>query len=579
MLNRAEVITLSDSTWPNVMRAPYGAKGDGQISSAGSIIAGSNVLTDTRRPYTALDVGKTVYVVGAGVAGTVLQTTIASYRAQDMVLLSAAAPTTVASAEVVWGTNDYAAFTAAIAAATNGTVAVPPAAKTFYLIDNGVNDAPSNYFSFSGSQLTIRGAGRDSTVLRFGPEGLVTNTGQSNAFAIGGSQVLTFQDLTLQGPGNLGGGGPPSDIPRGWQAGQGGLGACGEMRSGNASDGVRFINCHVKHFVGQGVGHGFFEGFSSTFEGYGTNYASMGPFAGDDGGSGYSPTKHVILDRCIVKSFGDPAGGVYYHSMYVGTSHDIQINATEFRSPATGATGNMVQHYDSNVALANAGRHAEYVNCHFAPGTQSGVLTSYNCVTKLVGCTMSNLTNYGILIAGPVIIDGLDTTLNSNLPGITTTTQAQSTGLDWGLQLDNSRIEFLNGVAAVGVDVEHARSSATEFAIDGGTVFEGATGKAGIYICLGNVSARVEVGRVIFRGSPAQATRGQTGTLSLRGCRFETTGGQSLWATGEALALLTVTDCEFAGTDSFLISTAPREIISERNYGPGWTVSNSDANR
>jgi hypothetical protein len=570
MLNRAEVITLSDSASPNVMRAPYSAKGDGQISSAGSIIAGSNVLTDPGCPYTALDVGKTVYVVGAGVSGTVLQTTIAIFQAEDTVLLSAPAATTVASAEVVWGTNDYAAFTAAIAAAANGTVTVPPAAKTFYLIDNGVNDAPSNYFRFIGSQLTIRGADRDSAVLRFGPEGLVTNTGQSNAFVIGASQVLIFQDLTLQGPDNLGGGGPPSDIPGGWQAGQGGLGACGELRSGNANDGVRFINCHLKHFVGQGVGHGFFEGFSSTFEGYGTNYASMGPFAGDDGSSGYSPTKHVILDNCIVKSFGDPAGGVYYHSMYVGTSHDIHINATEFCSPATGATGNMVQHYDSNVALANAGRHAEYVNCHFAPGTQSGVLTSYNCVTRLTGCTMSNLTNYGILIAGPVMIDGLDTTLNSTLPGITTTTQAQSTGLDWGLQLDNSRIEFLNGVAAVGVAVEHARSSATEFAIDGGTVFEGATGQAGIYIRLGNVSARVEVGRVIFRGSPAQAARGQTGTLSLHGCRFETTGGQSLWATGEALALLTVTDCEFAGTDSFLISTAPRQIISERNCGPGW---------
>src|SRR3984885_14007464 len=210
------MITLSDSTWPNVMRAPYSAKGDGQISSAGSIIAGSNVLTDTSCPYTALDVGKTVYVVGAGVSGTVLQTTIAIYQAEDAVLLSATAATTVASAKVasarvVWGTNDYAAFRAAIAAATNGTVAVPPAAKTFYLIDNGVNDAPSNYFGFTGSPLSIRGADRDSTVLRFGPEGLVTNTGQSNAFAIGGSQVLIFQDLTLQGPDNLGGGGPPSD--------------------------------------------------------------------------------------------------------------------------------------------------------------------------------------------------------------------------------------------------------------------------------------------------------------------------------------------------------------------------------
>ena len=117
--------------------------------------------------------------------------------------------------------------------------------------------------------------------------------------------------------------------------------------------------------------------------------------------------------------------------------------------------------------------------------------------------------------------------IRSSREKITTTTQAQSTGLDWGLQLESSRIEFLNGVAAVGVDVEHARSSATEFAIDGGTVFEGATAKAGIYIRLGNVSARVDVGRVIFRGSPAQATRGQTGTLSLHGCRFETTGGQS----------------------------------------------------
>jgi hypothetical protein len=553
----------------SVTQPPYNAKGDGQTSSSGSIAAGSNVLTDSTRPYSPADEGKTVYVVGAGASGAVLQATIASYQGSGSVSLDARASTTVSGAEVVWATNDYVAFTKAIAAAVDGTVAVPPPAKGFYLIDNGGMGSVTNYFTLPGSQLTIQGAGRELTVIRFGPEGLVTNTGQSNAFMVTAGQVLTFAELTVQGPDNLGGGGPPSNIPAGWQRGQGGLSICGEG-SGNTSDGVRFVECHVQHFNGQGVSHGFLEAFHTTFEGYGAEYASMGPFAGDDGTTGYSPSKHVILDNCDVLGFGDPAGGVYYHSMYVGTSHDIYVNSTHFHSPAGAATGNMVQHYDSNVPLANAGRHAEYVDCHFAPGTQSGILTSYNCTTRIIGCVMPELGNYGILVAGPTIIDGLYMTLNSALPGITTTSQAQPTGLEWGLQLDNSRIEFLNGVSAVGVHIERATSSATEYTIDGGTVFEGATGNAGIYVALGDVSARLNVARVTFRGSPAQATRGQTGTLCLHACRFLTTGGQSLWATGNPLALLSVTDCEFSGTGSVLISTAPTLMISERNYGRGW---------
>ncbi len=62
-----------------------------------SITSGAKELTSPDNPWSAGDVGKVIYVQGAGAAGVTLKTTIASYTAAGHVTLTDAASTTVAA--------------------------------------------------------------------------------------------------------------------------------------------------------------------------------------------------------------------------------------------------------------------------------------------------------------------------------------------------------------------------------------------------------------------------------------------------------------------------------------------------
>lgn len=137
----------------------YGAKGDGQAATDGSVTASSNVLTCPSAPFTRADVGKAIQVKGALTSGaTSLVATITGYTSASTVTLSAAATATASSLLVLWATDDTAAIQATINAAFAygqkygmGLVWIPPGNGLFY----GVAGALQPGVNGCNGQLTI----------------------------------------------------------------------------------------------------------------------------------------------------------------------------------------------------------------------------------------------------------------------------------------------------------------------------------------------------------------------------------------------------------------------------------------
>lgn len=96
----------------------WGGKGDVMVISDGAMTASSNVLTTTDPIFTANDIGKTVYVVGAANTGTVtapstittLTSTITAYTSATQVTLANNASATVSGTSVTFGTDSTNAF-------------------------------------------------------------------------------------------------------------------------------------------------------------------------------------------------------------------------------------------------------------------------------------------------------------------------------------------------------------------------------------------------------------------------------------------------------------------------------------
>ncbi len=106
----------------------YAAVGDGQFVNDVAIAATDKTLTSASNPWVSSDVGKPITVDGAGAAGAILKTTVASFTSAGEIELTDAAGTTVAAVDeeyAWWGTDDSAAINSAIqsigiASATGG---------------------------------------------------------------------------------------------------------------------------------------------------------------------------------------------------------------------------------------------------------------------------------------------------------------------------------------------------------------------------------------------------------------------------------------------------------------------------
>lgn len=108
----------------------FGATGNTiSLSGSVSISSGTAALTVSTATFTSADVGKTIYVPGAGTAGATLVTTISAYTSATQVTLAANASTTLSAVTetIIYGTDDTTAVGYAITAVqgTNTTLLFP----------------------------------------------------------------------------------------------------------------------------------------------------------------------------------------------------------------------------------------------------------------------------------------------------------------------------------------------------------------------------------------------------------------------------------------------------------------------
>lgn len=150
----------------------YGAAGDTVrvASSAVTVGAGGTALTVVGASFTSADVGKVITIQGAGTAGVYHTTTIAARVSATQVTLTLAAVTALAGVakEVIYGTDDTAAFTAAAAAMNAGTVArfthkrgskylVLPSPTSFQILMDLTSGASGVTYDGNGIEMIVAG--------------------------------------------------------------------------------------------------------------------------------------------------------------------------------------------------------------------------------------------------------------------------------------------------------------------------------------------------------------------------------------------------------------------------------------
>lgn len=179
-----------NSKGPYDARVCGNAKGDTAFPQC-SINAGFAILTCSTgpTPFTVADVGKEMYVQGAGVSGATLQTSIAGFTDTTHVTLGSPASTTVSNATGMYGTDDTAALQAAFNTAS--FFSRPLYIPYGQYLHHGLK--------FTQSAITIYGDGRQHTFLR---AMAVTNPGRINTISsvgidISGTGNNTLRDMAI----------------------------------------------------------------------------------------------------------------------------------------------------------------------------------------------------------------------------------------------------------------------------------------------------------------------------------------------------------------------------------------------
>lgn len=568
----------------DVTSSPYNCKGDGASVSDGAMSSVTNTTTLTTAAAASMVVGQKVYVRGAGAAGVTLQTTVATKVDSTHVTLAAPAVTTVAAAQVVYGTDNHDGLIAALA--TNRTLFFPNATG-FYLVDAANNNSkqvlPPNAYT------KMVGESRDGVVIRLGPEGV---TAQDHVlFGMGNGQTIFLSDMTLQGQDFLGNGGPPTDpgTPTGKTRNYG-------ISHGGNSGLVRLINVHLKHFVSccginaTSTSAGIDADFTH-FEGYGSTYKTICIGAVESAPIAWTATKRVRAHHCRFSDFGDSAGANFYHAVYVGTDFALDIGGgSYFHRASPTSTGAVLQHYDANVSLANAAPISRIIDTDFGPdlANMSGVTTSYNSETSILGCTFEFLEGISVNISGPAIIEDCTFIAPSDLgaPNIQTIAQGQSTGLTWSAQIMNCRFRgsvTTNGMNCIKIN---ATSATSDFKIKS-CDFDGCTSASAIYILIfgssGVVGGTIDVSDCRFAGNPGSCFYASSSSTAMnatvQGNHFYTLGGTKLIKNDTtALNWLAVHDNDFSNAsaaDVFVLTTTPTNLQIQDNFGTiGYRTTN-----
>jgi hypothetical protein len=131
----------------------FGATGDAKKVADGSATASSATFTSATASFTSADIGKLIWIQGAGAAGVDLRTTIAGFTNSTTITLTDNAVTTVNPTTFWYGTNDYVAIKAAIAAMpTNGGDLVFPTGQYFCRGGTFLIEKPIQFIGMGNSQ-------------------------------------------------------------------------------------------------------------------------------------------------------------------------------------------------------------------------------------------------------------------------------------------------------------------------------------------------------------------------------------------------------------------------------------------
>lgn len=262
----------------NVMDPAVGCKGNANTVNDGAMNNGSGILTSVTAAFTAADVGKSIFVQGAQVAGTsggMLKTTIASYQSATQVTLTAtmAAAGSLTGALVVYGTDDTTAFVNANALNQalsvvstlvlyfpTGNYIIAPTVITrdnlTWVGDGGATLMTTLDVSINNTDIAFRVIGSNVTLQGLKFQGLVPVPQAQKANAANGDMVRLGGNPT--GPiyksniriidCDMRGGTQPT-----WTGGLGGGGANAGFQV-NQADNVTIRGCTVQNSTGNSIG-------------------------------------------------------------------------------------------------------------------------------------------------------------------------------------------------------------------------------------------------------------------------------------------------------------------------------------
>ncbi|MGB8889134.1 MAG: right-handed parallel beta-helix repeat-containing protein [Candidatus Korobacteraceae bacterium] len=161
---------LRTANFPVMDLRDYGLKGDGLLQTGCNITSGQTVVTCSASSFSSADVGKAAFFPGAGSSGAFLNTAIVSYQSATQITLRDAASATIANGPFWYGTDNTAAWCAAM----NCTSASPP--NTLFSPQPGRTVLlPRGTYFISGTVYTrnndnLIGAGQAATqILLFNP--------------------------------------------------------------------------------------------------------------------------------------------------------------------------------------------------------------------------------------------------------------------------------------------------------------------------------------------------------------------------------------------------------------------------
>jgi hypothetical protein len=184
----------------------FNAKGDGKGFLDGAITSGTPNFVSASSTFTAGDVGKAIFIDGAGAAGATLVTTISAYVSATAVTLAANASTTVSGADGNYGTDDTAAINAALTYAGSLSITRPVYAEYGWVLDGGATvEFPAGLYMCTAEivvpyAVSVEGAGKNSTVFRSSAtEAVMRNFGSPIASGDYSQKGMAFRNFSISG--------------------------------------------------------------------------------------------------------------------------------------------------------------------------------------------------------------------------------------------------------------------------------------------------------------------------------------------------------------------------------------------